>query len=611
MIVYSYKNYLIKLLIIFYICLGNVYAENNGLDAAPPQNIVPDIFEEVEKIIQTFDENNNTKLNDEITISKLPNIDSGWIGILSNQDEGLGWNMWVGTDSAFAKILLDLLPVNAPSPAMRNLAKRLLLTSASQPSKAKKDGLQAISPSGKPIVTEDQDTTFLPLRFEKLASLGAKEELIELSNIIPAEEMVDLLAKKIIYSRLLSGETDKVCIEVIDLAKRTNEINWRKALIVCQLILGKRDTALLSLELLLAELDSEDKFAKLIYALADGTNQVELDNDSIYFKILIAVLPGEQLDKHRLNLEPSGLSVVAQNNILPWKIRMLAAEKAVLAGSLPSLYLNELANEFKFDQNVFSRAASESRIMEGYMSRALLLQAAALNTSIIERARFLRLLLDNADKEDLFPAYASVIMPILSTIKPKRDLIWFAFSAARASIAGGNYILASDWLSLLGKTVDLNYETSGSLLRLLPLIAISGQSLPKPFNKEQATDVWSGLSDNINRVDKEKRASRLLVLLSAMGIEPKEDAWKDIISINNIYEKEIIPATAIRYQLLDAAKNKRIAEVVSLSLIMLGEEGPSKSGLVALNAVIRALREIGLNNDARAIAIEAAISYVK
>ena len=73
---------------------------------------------------------------------------------------------------------------------------------------------------------------------------------------------------------------------------------------------------------------------------------------------------------------------------------------------------------------------------------------------------------------------------------------------------------------------------------------------------------------------------------------------------------ENIPATALRYQLLDAAKNNRIAEVVSISLIMLGSEGPSKSGLVALNAVIRALREIGLEADARAIAIEAAISYV-
>ena len=604
MTVYSSKSIFISLLIL--ILIRTVSAQENTNDIySQPQNLVPNIDIKEKVKVQ-----NNRSDIDEVIITELPVENIGWVGYLSDKDGGLGIKMWEGTDSNFAKIILELLPVNAPSPAMRNLAKRLLLSEAYQPSKEKNNGLQAISPSGKPIISKDQDATFLPLRFSKLASLGAKEELIELSNLVPPEDMLENLAKEAIYARLLSGETEKVCGEVIELAKRTNESYWRKALIVCQLILGNRDAALLSLELLLAELDSEDKFSKLIYTLADDTNQIEFDKNSIYFKILIAVLPGEQLDKHRLNLEPSGLSVVAKNINLSWTIRILTAEKAVLAGSLSSIYLGELATQFKFEQNVFSRAASESKSMEGFMARALLLQAAALNTSIIERARFLSLLLDNADNEELFQVYAAVIMPILLTIKPSPDLIWFASSATRAAIAGGNYMLASNWLKVLSKTLDLDYEASGSLLRLLPLIAIAGQTLPKPFSKKQATDVWSGLSDSFSRKDKEKRASRLLVLLSAMGIESREGAWKNIISSSNIFEKENIPATALRYQLRDAAKNNRVAEVVSISLIMLGSEGPSKSGLVALNAVIRALREIGLEKDARAIAIEAAIAYV-
>ena len=603
MIVYSYKNIFFNFLIIILVLIKNVSAQEDVNDQ--PQNLVPSLDIKEEVIVQ-----NSASDRDEVVITELPKNNLGWIGYLSDRDGGLGLEMWKGTDSTFAKTILELLPVNAPSPAMRNLAKRLLLSDAYQPDKEEKNGLQAISPSGKPIISKDQDATFLPLRFSKLASLGAKEELLELSSLVPPEDMLGDLAKEEIYARLLSGETEKVCEEVIELAKRTNESYWRKALIVCQLILGNRDDALLSLELLLAELDSEDKFSKLIYTLADETNQIEFDNNSIYFKILIAVLPGQQLNKHRLNLDPSGLSVVAKNINLPWEIRILAAEKAVLAGSLPSLYLGELATQFKFEQDIFSRAASESKSMEGFMARSLLLQAAALNTSIIERARFLRLLLDSADSDEIFQVYASVVMPILITIKPRSDLIWFASSATRASIAGGNYLLASKWLTVLGKTLDLDYEASGSLLRLLPLIAIAGQTLPKPFSKQQATAAWSGLSDSYSRKDKEKRASRLLVLLSAMGVEPREGAWKNIISSSNIFEKENIPATALRYQLRDAAKNNRIAEVVSISLIMLGSEGPSKSGLVALNAVIRSLREVGLEADARAIAIEAAISYV-
>ena len=606
MISYSFRIISIFIIFFFSSFLNVLFAQEDINNVgSTPQNIVPEIPEtEKNNIIS------NTNKSNTVSVTDLPKINPSWIGSLSFDDGGLGWDMWKDTDVSFAKLLLGELPVNAPSPAMRNLAKRLLISEAYQPEKKEEKGLKAISPSGKPIEVVDSDATFLSLRFTKLASLGAKNELLELSQTVPLEDMVGELAKSAIYARLLSGETEKVCSEVIGFAKRTNETYWRKALIVCQLIKGDRDAALLSLELLLAELNSEDKFSELIYALADESTKIKFDEESIYFKILIAVLPGKQLDKHRLNLEPSGLSVVAQNLDLPWDIRMLAAEKAVLAGSLSSIYLAELASQYNFNEEIFSRAASESNSMKGFKARTLLLQAAARNTSLIERARFLRLLLDRADNDLVFKVYAEVSMPILLTVKPRSDLIWFASSAARSAIAGGNYTLASDWLSVLGKTIDLDYESSGSLLRLLPLVAISGESLPSPFNQGQATDVWSGLSDNFTRIDKEKRASRLLVLLSAMGIEPKPGAWKDIISKQNLYVKEKIPSTALRYQLHDAAKNKRIAEVVSISLIMLGSEGPSKSGLVTLNAVIRALREVGLESDAREIAIEAAILYV-
>ena len=601
--IYKFKY----ILFFFYFFSFSISAqEYEGNVEVTPQNIVPEINEAeiIEEVII------NENITNEIIIDDLPNNNPSWIGNLSSEDGGLGWKMWEGTDSLFAKFLLEELPVGAPSPAMRNLAKRLLISEAYQPSEKKEEGLAALNPNGQPLDIMEYDAKFLSLRFTKLASLGAKNELLQLSKSVAMEDMVGELAKDSIYARLLSGETDQVCNEVIDFSKRTNETYWRKALIVCQLILGERDAALLSLELLLAELNSEDNFSELIYALADESNKIEFDENSIYFKILIAVLPGKQLDKHRLGLEPSGLSVVAQNINLPWDIRMLAAEKAVLAGSLSSNYLGDLASQYKFEEEIFSRAASESNSMEGYKARTLLLQAAARNTSFIERARFLRLLLDSADKDLIFQVYAGVSMPILLTVKPRPDLIWFASSAARAGIAGGNYELASDWLSVLGKTIDLDYEASGSLLRLLPLIAIAGEPLPIPFNKDQATDVWSGLSDNFTRVDKEKRASRLLVLLSAMGIEPKIGAWKDIISNNNLSVNEKIPSTALRYQLHDAAKNNRIAEVVCISLIMLGSKGPSEAGLVTLNAVIRALRQINLEADARKIAIEAAVLYV-
>ena len=575
-----------------------------------PKNIVPDIIKEEVEVYNGPAK--DLDAIDAVSVSELPKIDAGWVGILSEEERSLGWNMWSGTDRNFAKVLIELLPVNAPSAAMRSLAKRLLLSRASQPEEASSKELSVIGPDGKPIKNQEIDATFLALRFSKLARLGAGKELFTLSEAVPLEDMVDELAKEAISARLLSGETNEACEEVKNLAKRTNELHWRKILVVCQLIEGKRDAALLSLELLMAELESDDIFSSLIYSLADGYAPPEESNlESIYFEILIAVLPGEQLDKQRLRLSPSGKRIVALNSSHPWKLRVLLAEQAVSAGALESSVLGQLCNEYDFDENIFIKAATESKNMEGYMARALLYQASLRATSYIERARFLRLLLDRADKEDLFTAYSATILPILLTLEPRSDLIWFASSAARAGMAGGNYKVASEWLALLGKTADLDFEASGSLLRLLPLIAVSGQPLPKPFMSSQATDVWSGLPDTLSNKEKQIRASRLLVLLSAMGINIAEGAWKNLVNPEYIHTEESIPSSALRYQLINAAENNRVAEVVAISLIMLGSDGPSKSGLVSLNAVIRALRNIGLEDDARAIAVETAIAVTQ
>ena len=613
MIIYRSKLFFIITFISFlHFTLVSLAQEDETAIPGLPRNIVPEVTNNEIDDANNNQSENATSVVDNVAVSELPKVSPGWLGILSEEEGGLGWEMWKGTDASFAKNLIELLPVNAPSSAMRSLAKRLLLSRASQPQKKLSSGLSVIGPDGEPLKTKTEDSKLLSLRFSKLAHLGAGDELLELSKEVPPEDMVDRLAKEAINARLLSGETKDVCNEVKSLSRRTNELHWRKVLVVCQLIEGNRDAALLSLELLLAELKTEDTFSSLVYSLADGFSPpVESHIESIYFEILIAVLPGDQLDEQRLKLSPSGKRVVALNIIHPWKLRILSAEKAVAAGVLESRTLGELCNEYKFESNIFARAATESKNMEGHKARSLLYQASLQTTSYVERARFLRLLLDRADQEDLFSAYSATVLPILSTLSPRSDLIWFAATAARAAMAGGNYKLASEWLGFLGKTADLDFEASGSLLRLLPLIAVSGQPLPRPFISSQATDVWSGIPDTLSKKEKQLRASRLLVLLGAMGINVTEGSWRNLINEGNIYVEEIIPSSALRYQLIDAAENNRFAEVVAISLIMLGSDGPSKSSLISLNAVIRAMRNVGLEEDARAIAIEAAIAVTQ
>jgi hypothetical protein len=55
-------------------------------------------------------------------------------------------------------------------------------------------------------------------------------------------------------------------------------------------------------------------------------------------------------------------------------------------------------------------------------------------------------------------------------------------------------------------------------------------------------------------------------------------------------------------------KSKRVGEIVLLSLLAIGDVGPAKIEVGVLSTVLRALLAVGLDQDARALAIEAALA---
>ena len=60
--------------------------------------------------------------------------------------------------------------------------------------------------------------------------------------------------------------------------------------------------------------------------------------------------------------------------------------------------------------------------------------------------------------------------------------------------------------------------------------------------------------------------------------------------------------------LVSPMKSKRVGEIVLLSLLAIGDVGPAKIEVGVLSTVLRALLAVGLDQDARALAIEAALA---
>ena len=84
--------------------MKNVSAQDDTNDIYnQPQNLVPNLDIKEEVIVQ-----DNKSNIDEVVIMELPKANLGWVGYLSDKDGGLGLEMWEGTDSTFAKTILEL-----------------------------------------------------------------------------------------------------------------------------------------------------------------------------------------------------------------------------------------------------------------------------------------------------------------------------------------------------------------------------------------------------------------------------------------------------------------------------------------------------------------------
>ena len=72
-------------------------------------------------------------------------------------------------------------------------------------------------------------------------------------------------------------------------------------------------------------------------------------------------------------------------------------------------------------------------------------------------------------------------------------------------------------------------------------------------------------------------------------------------------ETTYMPSPALWLGLENAAAAGRVGETVLLALLALGDLGPGGADPLALRAVIAALSKVGLDEHARAIALEAAL----
>lgn len=515
----------------------------------------------------------------EIEIDTLTLVEPDYAGPLEAAEGGFGIEMWRGTDRALVERLLPRLPLVPESPALRDLARRLLLSNAAAPP----------GPSG--------GLNLMVVRAERLAALGRPADAAALLRLVPSAQMTGEAARRLAESLLLLGETDAACAEVeAGIARFTEDVFWQKALIVCQAENGRRSEALLGLDLLREQAEEDEAFLALAEELAGlgGREVASLPQPTplhiALFRALARPLPADALAVG----DPAVLAAAATLATDPVE-RLLAAERAARAGALDPAGLAQLYEADGALPGALAAAALGEGAAIGPRERAALYRAAAAAASAEERAALLQRILQAARGAD-YPAAVAVHLPLLQQLAPTPPVAWFAAEAGRALYMAGRYEQAGAWLSLA--QISDHPAAAEAVPALWLLARIAGRAAPLAWDA-RAVESWQRSA----AAKAGGGAARLFAVLEAFGENPAE-AWR-MLADGRAEPAGRSPDPALWFALGSAAEAGRLGETVLLSLMSLGEGGVAAADPILLARVLESLRRVGLEAEARTLAFEA------
>ncbi len=523
-----------------------------------------------------------------IQVDTLRTIDPDTAGVLSEDEGGFGIAMWEGTGRALVDTLLPRLPVNATSSTMRDLMRRLLLSTAQVP--------QGESESGGLVA----------LRVRLLAAMGDLGGVNELLNATPGRAGNERLVRIEADARFLANDNARACALAAGQIREQDSPYWQKAFIFCQALAGEKDKAALGVNLLREMGEEDEVFFDLVEALAGGeapTIESLPDPSPLHLaiaRVAKAQLPADVISSNR----PAVLRTIAVSPNAPVELRLEAAERAEAAGALAVDALRQLYTSVSFSDEELANPLSTVEAESGPLSRALLYRTSLVQTVPAAQAEAVARALSLAREGGRYASTVRVFMPVIKRIPPAAELLWFAPEAVRALLLDNDHETAMIWIGLLRASALFDNDAKAALTALSPVIRLAGSGEDEDWDPDGLTMWWEGVKE---KAGARERAALLYSLFGALGEPVPAASWEALLDGPQRITVAM-PSPALWYRLASAADNGRVGETVLLSLLALGEGGPSQADPVILRRVLASLRGSGLEAEARALAVEAAVA---
>ena len=514
-------------------------------------------------------------------------VDTDSVGTLEEEDGGFRHDMWRESDGALMGRLLGMLETG--SGTVLDLSRRLLLTSSKPPTGTVDD--------------------WLGQRIGSLIALGLQHDADELMKRAGLRALGTVGRRGRIDILFLAGDGEAACREVRAVLDEEYVPSLAPALVFCQRLEGRHDAADLSLAVLQDTGPEVDpRFLALDTALAASRPaSLETLEGATPLLFAMAAASGAGMSLEALEgASPALLRAVADRADLPAEIRLAAAERCAARGIMSGAELGSLYREADM-------AADVDEIESGVLGRARLFQEAVAAVLVREKARLIASLVHHGarDREpSAFRAAAMAAASELVSMTPGNDLGWFSAQAALTLLAVGRPEAAAGWWPLIEQRALVDESAAGEAAVLWPLLRLwMGENLPNDGdNMRRWWQTVAGIAP--------ERALRMgglyLVLMAALDDRAAEPLIGDILVAWSGHNQPVLQGRTANSGLLvaleAASREGRFGETILLSIVLIGPDGPAGSDISNLRAVIEALRQAGLERDARMLALEAAFA---
>ena len=528
-----------------------------------------------------------------IVVGTLEAIDPDAAGLLVPGIEPFPADLWSGSRRSRIEALLPRLPALARSATMRRLALALLASEAEPPAGAGAAGALVLA------------------RAERLAAMGERGlalALLERARPPGGEEAIARLRT----DRMLAAlDYDGACAGIANNANRSGDGYWRRLRILCQAEAGLIEAATLGLDLL----------------QESGAAPDSLFDDTIYAMAGLAEPTPERLDEATpLHVAawrlaqipiPAEATVSAPPDVLPAIVgapesspatRLRAAEHAWASGVLSAETLRELYRQMPFTPEERADPLAHIAGLEPVLAGALLLQAIEAQSVPALRAELLGAALSYAAAEGVLGSEARMLAHPVRSLPPAPEHVWLSGAAGRALIAAGDRDAAAAWYGLARERAPSDAGAAQGASRLWPLMLLSED---EPHLGAAAFEAWrAALAQDDDSADASRAIARqnwLVVLLDALGARIDHEVWDRLLADGRSVAAPA-PAPALVRGLRVAADEGRLGETVLMALLLLGDGGPAMAGYGAVGPVVAGLVSLGLEEEARALALEAALA---